>query len=51
MSAYECYNCEKDFEEPIIIDGEAVCPYCYSGDNSCDIEEYLEYLKEKEEEK
>lgn len=28
----ECQNCEKTFDEPIIIDNEKVCPYCYSGD-------------------
>lgn len=29
---YECQNCEKEFEEPIIIDNEPRCPNCMSGD-------------------
>lgn len=36
---YQCYNCEKDFEEPIIINGEKICPYCYSGDNNANKED------------
>lgn len=35
---YECFNCERTFEEPVIINNETVCPYCYSSDNNCDIE-------------
>lgn len=29
---YNCQNCEMEFEEPININDENVCPYCYSGD-------------------
>lgn len=29
---FECQNCEREFEEPIEIDEEKVCPYCKSGD-------------------
>ena len=27
---FECENCNKDFDKPIYIEDEAVCPYCYS---------------------
>lgn len=29
---YECQNCGNEFETPEIINGEKVCPKCYSGD-------------------
>ena len=29
---FECENCEREFEEPEIIDNEKRCPYCKSGD-------------------
>ena len=29
---YECQNCGKSFDEPVIIDEEIRCPHCYSGD-------------------
>lgn len=29
---FECENCEREFEEPEIIDNEKRCPYCKSSD-------------------
>ena len=29
---YQCENCEKEFDTPMIIDDEIKCPYCKSED-------------------
>lgn len=29
---YECQNCGREFEDPVIINDDEVCPCCYSGD-------------------
>lgn len=38
---FECQNCEREFEEPELIDGEMRCPYCMSSDIIGGIEEEI----------